>query len=199
MENAVRSPTQYVEEHKEANRAWLDALYAKEEEVRPSFTAFEKFFGDMFRCGVLRPVRPALGIKLVFAVDESEHTSYWSANFRTGRVECLDEEPRDTTCLIRVHPAVLADALETFTFTNIDISKRWRVAVRSGGETKVLISLVLIALYEAGYLKLSNVLSWRFAAGMFARRGEVLDYLGLIFTVLTRDAKAAASAVTKPL
>ena len=153
----------------------------------------------MFACGAPIPARPFLKIKLVFVVEEDGGTHYWSADFRSGKIERLTEEPKDTTSVIRVHPAVLDDALRSYVFTNIDISKRWRVHVRRGGVAKHLIGWVLISLYEAGYLKLGNLLHWRFVSCVFARRSEVLDYLRLFFTMLRKGTRAAAKAVTEPV
>jgi hypothetical protein len=136
---------------------------------------------------------------LVFRVEQDRATPYWTVDLRSGRIQRLAAEPARATSVISVSPAVLEDALATTTFTNIDISKRWRVAVRRGGLTKHLLAWVLISLYEAGYLAPRNLLRWRTLRGMFARRSEALDYLGMIFKLTTRGRNAAAEAVTEPV
>jgi hypothetical protein len=199
LENAVRDPGQFVADHSESNAKWLDELAAKERDVRLRFETLESFFRDMFACGALLPARPFLKIKFVFVVEADENTPYWSVDFRSGKIARSAEEPAGVTSVIRIDPAVLDDALRSYTFTNIDISKRWKVHVRRGGVVKHLVGWVLISLYEAGYLKLRNLLRWRFVSCVFARRGEVLDYLGLCMTMLRKDADAAAKAVTEPV
>ena len=196
LENAVRSPRAYVEQRSDRDREWLVPLNSMEKERTISFETFEGFFGNFFACPIMIPVRPFLKIKLVFVVEEEDGSPYWSADFRSGKIERLNEEPRDCTSVIRVHPAVLDDALRSHTFTNIDTSKRWRVHVNRGGVANHLIGWVLISLYEAGYLQLRNLLSRRFVSGVFARRSEVLDYLGLCFKMWRKGTRDAAKSLT---
>ena len=155
-------------------------------------------FGGFLR-SLLILARPFLKIVLVFVVEQDGRTEYWSVNLRSGRIARGDSEPDNATSVMRVSPAVLDDALKTHVFTNIDPSKRWKVHVRQGGLTKHLATCALIALYEAGYLKLGNILSWRFFSGVIARRVEVLDYLKLGFAMLRSDAGAVAKSVTEPV
>ena len=193
----VRDVRAFVAEKAEQNRGWLEELYAREERATLRFETFERFFRGFLGSALLL-ARPFLGVVLVFHVEQDRETPYWAVHFRSGRIERLSAEPPRATSVISVPPAVLEDALATFTFTNIDISKRWRVAVRRGGVTKHLLAWVLISLYEAGYLSPRNLLRWRFVRGMFARRSEALDYLGMIFKLLTKGRNAAAEAVTEP-
>jgi UDP-MurNAc hydroxylase len=198
-ENAVRDPRAYVEQHAEENRGWLEEQAASERGRTLAFETFKGFFRDMFGCGAFLPARPFLKIKFVFVVEADGRTEYWSADFRSGKIERAAEEPPGATSVIRVDPAVLDDALRQYTFTNIDISKRWKVHVRRGGVMKHLLGWVLISLYEAGYLKLANLCRWRFVSGVFRRRSEVLDYLRLCITMLRKDKDAAAKVVTEPV
>lgn len=197
-ENAVRDMDAYVAQHSDEIRPWLEELYAVEDDAELKFETFETFFRGFLRSLVL-PARPFLKIKFVFVVDQEHAPQYWSVSFRSGRIERHAEEPTDATSVIAVSPAVLDDALRNFIFTNIDISKRWKVQVRRGGLTKHLVACVLIALYEAGYLHIRNLLRWRFVSGIVARRSEVLDYLKLCVAILRRGPNAAADAVTDPL
>lgn len=194
---SVRDPRAYVEQQAAENRGWLEELYASEVGGRVRFETFERFFRGLLRSALL-PARPFLGIQLVFHVPQDEQRPFWSVDFRSGRIERLAAEPEGSTSVISVSPAVLQDALESHTFTNIDISKRWRVTVRRGGVTKHLLGWVLISVYEAGYLTPSNLLRWRFLSGAFARRSEALDYLAIVLKMVTRGRNAAAEAVTEP-
>ena len=194
---AVRDPGAYVAEKADSNREWLERIYASEEGATVEFETLETFFRGFLRSAIL-PARPFLGIKWVFHVEADRLTPYWSVNFRTGRIDKHAEEPPGATSVLTVPPAVLDDALRNYTFTNIDISKRWKVAVRRGGVTKHLLGWVLVSVYEAGYLSPGNLIKPRFFRGMFARRSEVLDYLAMIFKMVTRGRDAAAESVTEP-
>jgi hypothetical protein len=193
----VRDVRAYVQEKAEHNRAWLEPLYAAEERAVLRFETFERFFRGFLRSALVL-ARPFLAIRLVFHVPQDRERPFWSVDFRSGRIARSAAEPAGATSLISVAPAVLEDALASSTFTNIDISKRWRVEVRRGGVTKHLLAWVLISLYEAGYLTWRNLLRWRTVRAMFARRSEALDYLGMVWKMLTRGRNAAAEAVTEP-
>jgi UDP-MurNAc hydroxylase len=198
IERAVRDPQAFVTAHEEQTRPWLEEISAREAQVRLEFETFEKFFRDFLR-SLLMLARPFLKVVLVFVVEQEGRTEYWSVNFRSGRIARDYSEPDNATSVMRIPLAVLDDALKTHTFTNIDISKRWKVHVRQDGMTKHLVACVLISLFEAGYLKPGNVFSWRFLSGAIARRAEAFDYLKLCFTMLRSDAVAAAKSVTEPV
>ena len=199
MENAVSSASAFIQEHNSEYTEFLETQAENESVVQMQFEVFERFFRGMLTSLPLLPARIFLNIKLVFSVEGDQEAPYWSVNFRSGKVLREKSEPAGATSVIHVHPAVLDDALRNFLFTNIDISKRWQVHVRSGGVTKHLIACVIILLYEAGYLSPRNFFRWRFVSSMFSRRGEVLDYLNLCIRMLRSDASAVAQSITDPL
>jgi hypothetical protein len=102
-----------------------------------------------------------------------------------------------STSTIIMHPGVLADAIETFTFTNIDIAKRWQVRIHPGGLTKHLLMMTLVALFEAGYLSSQNLLRIRTLAVLMRRFPEAIDYSLLSLKLLTRGAQSAVDSVAK--
>ena len=193
----VRDLRGYVERRTREESATLEATYAREKAARIEFGDFESFF-RRFLWRIL-PLRPFLDVRWLFEVEQAGRTDRWLVDVRRGKVEALDREPAEFTSRIRVHPAVLEDAVRTGVFTNIDISKRWRVHVARGGLTKHLLTWVLVSLFEAGGLEPKNVLRWRFVAGWFRRRSEIPDYLALARAILRKDKAAAAQAVTEPL
>lgn len=196
LEHAVRDAQAFVALHQQENRPWLEALAANEANITLKFDTFETFFRG-FLGSLMMLVRPFLNIVFVFAIDDAGGEEFWCVNFRSGKITRQATEPANATSVMRVPQAVLQDALATFIFTNIDISKRWSVQVRAGGATKHLLGCVLISLFEAGYMTPRNLLSWRFIRGMFARRAEALDYLALSLKMLRSDPSAAARAITE--
>jgi UDP-MurNAc hydroxylase len=196
-DDEVRDLRGYVEKRTREERATLEATYAREKAARGEFGEFEKFF-RRFLWRIL-PLRPFLDVRWLFEIEQGGRTDRWLVDVRRGRVESLEREPAEFTSRIRVHPAVLDDAIRTGVFTNIDISKRWRVHVARGGLTKHLLTWVLVSLFEAGCLEPKNVLRWRFLAGWFRRRSEIPDYVALARAILRKDKAAAAQAVTEPL
>lgn len=192
-----RDVGQYVARKRRERGAELDEIYAREESAQVSFEAFEQFFRRFLRR--IAPLRPFLPVRWLFVVEQGGATEHWLVDVRRGRVERFDRPPEDFTSRIHVHPAVLADALRDGVFTNIDISKRWRVHVAVGGLMRHLLMWVLVSLFEAGSLEPRNLLRWRFVAGWARRRVEFLDYLALSRAVFGKDKAAAAEAVTDPL
>lgn len=196
MNDAVRDASAYVAEHAHESKAYFEQLAQEESEVTLEFSLFETYFRDFLRSMML-PVRPFLNITWAFEVEQGGRTEYWSVAFRSGKIGRHERAPDEATSVIRAPVAVLDDAFKTSVFTNIDISKRWQVHVRRGGVTRHMLACVLVALHEAGYTKLSNVLSWRFFRGIFARRAEAMDYLALSFNVLRSGPGSVAKAVTE--
>ena len=60
--------------------------------------------------------------------------------------------PQDYDSVITVSPAVLSGSLRNDVFTNVDISKRWRVHIKRGSAMRHFVLTNLLLLYEAGYL-----------------------------------------------
>ena len=187
----------YVARKGREKQVELSALYAREKGARIGFEEFERFFRSFL--GSILPLRPFLGIRWAFVVEEEAGTRWWVVDVRRGRILRLDREPENLTSVIRVHPAVLSDALRDTVLTNVDIAKRWRVHVRRGGLTRHLLMWVLLSLHEAGCFEPRNLLRWRFVSGWFRPRSEILDYAGLCLAMLRKDKAAAAQAVTEPL
>jgi UDP-MurNAc hydroxylase len=196
-DDEVRDLKGYVDRRIREESATLKATYAREREGRIAFEDFDKFF-RRFLWRIL-PLRIFLNVQWVFVIEQGGRTDHWLVDVRRGRVEALEREAAEFTSCIRVHPAVLADAIRNGVFTNIDISKRWRVHVARGGLTKHLLTWVLVSLYEAGCLEPRNVLRWRFLAGWLRRRSEIPDYLAIARAMLGKDKAAAVQAVTEPL
>lgn len=172
-----------------SKREQLQKIYEWEVKQGLSFDAFESFFQKFLKSIFL--FRPFLKIKWVFVIKQAL-TEFWSVDVGRGKLERLSAEPPDYTSKIVVHPAVLANALENLMFTNIDIAKRWQVHIRKGGLTKHFVMMVLVLLYEAGYLDLRNFIRLRFFISMMKRLPEAVDYIVLL---LRMSRKGSANAV----
>jgi UDP-MurNAc hydroxylase len=195
LASGVSDPVAFVAANESNYRPIFEEAASREAETDLHFETFETFFRDFFG-SLLVVIRLFLKIKLVFTVCHEGRKEYWSADFRSGKISRDDHQPAHATSIIEVPPAILEEALKTHVFTNIDISKRWKVHICRGGVTKHLVACVLISFFEAGYLTLGNVFRWRFLSGVIARRAEVMDYLGLCITMIRRDPKAVVDSVT---
>jgi UDP-MurNAc hydroxylase len=187
----------YVARLRVEKRSELEALYAREREGRVAFADFEAFFRRFLRRTFF--LRPFLDVRWLVVVEQEGRIDRWLLDFRKGRIESLAAEPQRVTSRIRVHPAVLSEALREGVFTNIDHAKRWKVHVGRGGTIPHFLLWVLVAVFEAGCFEPRNVLRWRFVSGWARRRSEILDYLALTRVILREDKSAAAEAVTEPL
>jgi hypothetical protein len=81
-------------------------------------------------------------------------------------------------------------------FTNVDISKRWRVHIERGSGMRHFIVANLLLLFEAEYLSPKKLLSWRFLTGYLRRFPEVLDYGQVAFQTATKGKDSLVKAVT---
>jgi hypothetical protein len=97
---------------------------------------------------------------------------------------------------ITVSPAVLSASLRNTVFTNVDISKRWRVHIKRGSAMRHFIVTNLLLLFEAEYLSPKKLLSWRFLTGYLRRLPEVLDYAQMAFRTATQGKDSLVKAVT---
>ena len=104
--------------------------------------------------------------------------------------------PADYDSKVTVSAAVLSGSLRNTVFTNVDISKRWRVYVRRGSAMRHFVIANLLLLYEAEYLSPKHVLSWRFLSGYARRFPEVLDYARMALHTATKGKDSLVEAVT---
>ena len=97
---------------------------------------------------------------------------------------------------VTVSPAVLSASLRNTVFTNVDISKRWRVHIRRGRAMRHFVVTNLLLLYEAEYLSPKRLFSRRFITGYLRRWPEVLDYAKMAFQTATKGKDSLVKAVT---
>ena len=123
-----------------------------------------------------------LGIRLVFRpviVFEQPLAKrrYWVVDFSKWTVSEMDRLPQDANSIIRIHPAVLMDALDKSILFFVHISKRMRIWVRKEGMKEEFKFWGLLQLYEIGYLPLRNLVTPRAVYVIWSRRSEILEML----------------------
>jgi UDP-MurNAc hydroxylase len=177
--------------------ARLQALYLEEASQRYRFENFERFFVEFLRRAGW--VARWVGVHWTFRVTQDAHEEFWSVDFRRRLVTRDATEPTSTTSLITVPAAVLNAAVRDYIFSNIDISKRWRVHIRRSGAMRHVVAMIVVGWFEAGYFEGRNVFTARAIAGLARRLPEALDYAKLALRLLLRDREAVTKAVTDPL
>jgi hypothetical protein len=172
----------------------LEKTYRSEAEKQIAFDDFSGYFEKFFKATWW--LRPFLHQKRwVFPVS-SPQQEYWCVDFGAAQITRSTQMPADYDSLITVSPAVLSASLRNNVFTNIDISKRWRVHVRRGRAIRHFVVTNLLLLFEAEYLSPKHLFSWRFISGYARRLPEVADYARLAFVTATRGKDSLVKAVT---
>ena len=122
--------------------------------------------------------------------------TYWCVNFGNSTITRSGQMPAVYDSAVSVSPAVLSASLRNTVFTNVDISKRWRVHIKRGSAMRHFIVTNLLLLYEAEYLSPKRLFSWRFLTGYLRRLPEVLDYFQMAFQTATKGKDSLVKAVT---
>jgi UDP-MurNAc hydroxylase len=184
----------YAEQRARDESERLEKSYRSEEQKQISFDDFSNYFAKFFKATrLLRPfMRKA---RWVFPV-ENPDAEYWCVDFGRGVIERSAQLPDVYDSAITVSPAVLSASLRNTVFTNVDISKRWRVHIKRGSAMRHFVVTNLLLLYEAEYLSPGRLFSWRFVTGYLRRLPEVLDYAQLAFRTATRGKESLVAAVT---
>lgn len=194
-ENVVADMVAYAEQRAAAESERLEKNYRSEATKEVSFDDFSKYFTKFFKATrLLRPmIRKA---RWVFPIQSSPTGEYWCVDFGHGKIERGEQMPGEYDSVVTVSPAVLGGSLRNDVFTNIDISKRWRVHIRRGSAMRHFVVTNLLLLYEAGYLSPKSLFTWRFISGYARRFPEVFDYARLAFRTATQGKDSLVTAVT---
>jgi len=174
-DNAYADVEQVLSQLADRARPSLDKTYEEEASVKPDFKAFREYTTRFMRAlpfGIRVVFRPVI----VFDQPEAEHR-YWVVDFSRWTVSESDQLPQNANSIIRVHPAVLMDALSKDILYFVHISKRMRIWVRKGGMKEEFKFWGLLQLYEIGYLPLRNMVSPRALTVLWRRRFEVFEML----------------------
>jgi UDP-MurNAc hydroxylase len=154
------------------------ATAAAEADVHPDFATFRAYLED-FLHDVPRPaLRILLKRPIVFHVPGDDEP-YWVVDARRRRVWRQATPPADRANLIRLAPAILADAIDKRILHFTQGGMRIRISLRPGGVNEDLAFWGLLMIWEIGYLPARNLASRRFLDAAWRRRREALDSLGI--------------------
>ena len=192
-DKVVSDPLSWAQQRAAEVDERLQKTYRSEETKVVSFDDFSAYFNKVFAATFL--LRPLMKVRWVFPIDKPQ-TEYWTVDFGKAAIERSAEMPAEYDSSIVVGAAVLSGALRNGVFTNVDISKRWRVHVRRGSAMRHFVITNLLLLYEAEYLSPKHVLSWRFLSSYARRFPEVLDYVRMAFKTATKGKESLVEAVT---
>lgn len=187
----------YAEQRANEESERLEKTYRSEESKTVAFEDFSNYFTAFFKATpLLRPfMRKARWIFPV-TLSMSKGREYWCVDFGSATIQRSQQPPAVYDSEITVTPAVLSGSLRNGVFTNVDISKRWRVHINRGSAMRHFIVTNLLLLYEAEYLSPKRFLSWRFLTGYWLRLPEVWDYVRMAFKTATRGKDSLVKAVT---
>jgi hypothetical protein len=193
-DNVVTDMVGYAEERAKAEEERLEKTYRTESAKEVAFDDFSHYFGKFFRAtGLLRPL--IRKTRWVFPIAGSRN-EFWCVDFGKAAIERCDRMPDKYDSVVTVSPAVLSGSLRNDVFTNVDISKRWRVHIRRGSAMRHFVLTNLLLLYEAEYLAPKRLFSWRFLSGYARRFPEVVDYARMAFRTATKGKDSLVTAVT---
>ncbi|MBF2097034.1 MAG: MBL fold metallo-hydrolase [Gloeomargaritaceae cyanobacterium C42_A2020_066] len=167
------------------HRLTLEHQYAREAQVRGSYTAFERYFEALLRS--LPPWLPRLGtLTLLFRVQEGKGEQWWWLDLGQRRVEKLPE-PRPAALTIAVPALVINDCTRKRMFSTWGPSKRLRVTLGEGRSwVDMRLFLSLLDAYENDYLPLWRHLSPRYLGIWLRRWREFWEAAHLLVTYKLR-------------
>jgi hypothetical protein len=193
-DNVVGDVVAYAEQRAQTENDRLEKTYRSEAAKEIAFDDFSKYFEKFFRA--TRLLRPLIRkTRWVFAIEKPQ-TEYWCVDFGRATIERGTAMPQVYDSVITSSPAVLSGSLRNDVFTNVDISKRWRVHIKRGRAMRHFVLANLLLLYEAEYLSPKRLLSWRFLSGYARRFPEVIDYARMAVRTATRGKDSLVTAVT---
>jgi UDP-MurNAc hydroxylase len=193
-DNVVEDMVAYAERRAVAESERLEKTYRSEATKEVTFDDFTRYFEKFFKA--IRLLRPLVRkTRWVFRID-SPQKEYWCVDFGKASIERSAAMPQAYDSVVTVSAAVLSGSLRNDVFTNVDISKRWRVHIKRGSAMRHFVLTNLLLLYEAGYLSPKQLFSWRFLTGYARRLPEVFDYARLAMRTAAKGKDSLVTAVT---
>jgi len=184
----------YAEQRAIEESERLEKVYRSEAEKQIAFDDFSNYFTKFFKA--TRLLRPLMRKTRWLFTIQNPQLEYWCVDFGDSTTTRSAQMPAVYDSAITVSPAVLSASLRNTVFTNVDISKRWRVHIKRGSAMRHFIVANLLLLFEAEYLSPKKLLSWRFVTGYLRRFPEVLDYAQMAFRTATQGKDSLVKAMT---
>jgi hypothetical protein len=156
---------------------------------------FDTYFKNMRRRSW--PLWFALKACWRFDLTSSRGTKTYWYDFNRNCTCTQEPAAARTTARFEVKEGILAEALETMCFSNIDVAKRWRVHIAKGDVTKYFLINTFSGLNEAGYSRAANLINVRLWWGLLLRRDELFDYARMALRLFIKGKDAALTSTVK--
>lgn len=146
-----------------------------ESAVRIGFTEFDRFFTKFLKA--LPPFIWLLLKRPIAFYVGSDSNPWWVLDFRRREVRRMPALPPGCSSVIRMHEAILADAIAKNVVGFTHISMRLRIELAKGAAPADLLFWGFLSVGELGYLPLHRMLTPRALNVIWRRRAEVLALL----------------------
>lgn len=156
----------------EEARPAIERAAAEEAGRTVSWDDFRTFFEGFVRSLPPGAARLLMPRPVTFLVPSDEISPAWTIDARRRAVHRSSVPPPDVASVITVPEGVLARAIADKVVNLIHISLRLRVELRPGGVDADLGFWGLLAIWELGYLPLTEVPRRRLASALWRRRRE---------------------------
>lgn len=172
----------FVQEQRLARREVLDVIERAIDARELTLEQFASYFQTLRRRA--SPLWWFVRARWQFELVSSRGRKTYLYDFNRNRA-LTGEDSEGVTARFEIPEGILAEALDTMTFTNIDVAKRWRVHLARRQVIPYFLINTFLGLNEAGYLQIKNLFKAHLWTGLYRRRSEMLDYVriaaGLFF------------------
>lgn len=177
----------HLNEYAQANRAKLDAFYAREARTTIKREQMEKYFLKFSKAipWILR--RRFKNRPICYVISSGEKTLYMEVDLYTGKVRELDHaDDRSHPMQIHVSAFVLLSCIKLDLFSHLAISKRVRYRVTAATKKHIALLNLLFNAYEYEMIQLRRMFSRRFLGVWLSRWREPLLYVRIAFNMALR-------------
>lgn len=157
----------------------LEKQYAKEEQYKASFKAFERYFTG-FLNALMFPIRKTMLPRVLFKTSDPDGDKFWLVDFPAKKVVDLAADTDDVDLKITVPAIVLMSCVRQKMFSVWSASKRLEIEIVHGGLSKLNALLGFLDFYENEGLPLRNNLMPRNAVIWLRRWREGVEALRLV-------------------
>ncbi|MFN0140974.1 MAG: MBL fold metallo-hydrolase [Pyrinomonadaceae bacterium] len=157
----------------------LDKQYAKEEQYKASFNAFERYFRGFLNSTTFL-IRKTLLPRVLFKTSDPEGEKFWLVDFPAKKVVDLGADIDNVDIKISVPAIVLMACVRQKMFSVWSASKRLEIEIVRGGLSKLNALLGFLDFYENEGLPLRSNLSPRNAPIWLRRWREAFEAVRLL-------------------
>lgn len=157
----------------------LDKQYAKEEQYKASFKAFERYFKGFLNSTTFL-IRKTLMPRVLFKTSDPEGEKFWLVDFPAKKVVDVGADVGDVDLKITVPAIVLMACVRQKMFSVWSASKRLEIEIVRGGLSKLNALLGFLDFYENEGLPLRSNLSPRNAPIWLRRWREAVEAVRLL-------------------